>query len=66
MPSSDLYHLNERGKYFQALVWVASLYDEDLASLRYRPCFVPPDEAEKMKKLVSDCVAGGKRVNGDG
>ena len=61
-PDSDLCHLNERGKYLQALVWAASLYGGDLASLRYHPGFVSSDEAVKMKKLACDDVMGNDRA----
>lgn len=53
-PASDAFHLNERGEYFQALVWAAEIFDDDLDSLSYRPSFVDDREAVLMKSIASE------------
>ena len=52
VPNGDVFHLNERGEYFQALVWAAKLFDVDLTELEYRPDFVTEDEAKLMKEIA--------------
>ena len=53
VPNGDVFHLNERGEYFQALVWAAKLFgDADLSTLDYRPDFVAEDEAKLMREIA--------------
>ena len=51
-PNCDVFHLNERGEYFQALVWAARLMDVDLMDLEYRPDFVTESDARLMKEIA--------------
>ena len=54
-PNCDLFHLNGRGEYFQALVWAASLFDGvDLSKLAYRPDFVTENEAKLMREIAME------------
>ncbi|MBO7721002.1 MAG: DUF4886 domain-containing protein [Kiritimatiellae bacterium] len=50
----DVFHLNRRGEYFQALVWATALFDADLAELDYKPDFVTDAEARLMKEIAMD------------
>ena len=54
VPNSDVFHLNEKGEYFQALVWAVKLLDADLEDLGYRPDFVTEDEVKLMKAIAKD------------
>ena len=54
VPNSDVFHLNEKGEYFQALVWAVKLLDADLEELGYRPDFVTEDEVKLMKAIAKD------------
>ena len=51
-PNCDVFHLNEKGEYFQALVWAAKLFGKDVAKLEYRPDCVTEDEAKLMKEIA--------------
>lgn len=53
-PNCDVFHLNERGEYFQALVWAHALFDVDLTELDYRPDFVSESDAKLMKEIAMD------------
>ena len=52
VPNSDVFHLNEKGEYFQALVWAVKLFDVDLTELEYKPEFVTDDEVKLMKEIA--------------
>ena len=52
VPNSDVFHLNNRGEYFQALVWVRALFGVDLNGLGYRPPFVTEDDAKLMREIA--------------
>ena len=54
VPNGDVFHLNERGEYFQALVWAAKLFDVDLSELDYRPDFVTEAEAKLMREIAQE------------
>lgn len=58
-PQGDVFHLNREGNYLQALVWAASLYGVDVAKCPYRPGFIDPARAGKMKACAMRSVAGG-------
>ena len=51
-PNCDVFHLGQRGEYFQALVWAVTLFDVDLMELEYKPDFVTDDEAKLMKEIA--------------
>lgn len=50
--NSDVFHLNERGEYFQALVWARTLFGVDLTGLGYKPDFVSDSDAKLMKEIA--------------
>ena len=53
VPTCDVFHLNRRGAYFQALVWAAALFGGvDLAEMEYRPDFVSEDDARLMREIA--------------
>jgi len=52
VPNSDVFHLNEKGEYFQALVWAVHLFGADLTELEYRPDCVTEDEAKLMREIA--------------
>ena len=54
VPNSDVFHLNSRGEYFQALVWARTLFGVDLEGLGYRPEFVTEDDAKLMREIAED------------
>ena len=52
-PNCDVFHLNQRGEYLQALVWTAFLFGPDsLDGLGYRPDFVSEDDVKLMKETA--------------
>jgi len=55
----DLTHLNERGEYFQSLVWSAKLLKADVRRCAYRPDFVSQQEDVLMKDIANETVFGG-------
>ena len=52
-PDGDVFHLNRRGEYFQALVWAGSLFGADMTKCVYKPDFVTPEDAALMKEIAS-------------
>ena len=54
VPNCDVFHLNEKGEYFQALVWLKSLFDVDLTVMDYRPSFVTEKEAKLMREIAME------------
>lgn len=54
MVNSDVFHLNERGEYFQALVWMAKLFGEDMMSCEYAPEDFDEGEALLMKEIANE------------
>ena len=54
VPNCDVFHLNERGEYFQALVWLSTLFDVDLSVVDYRPTFVTEKEAKLMREIAME------------
>ena len=54
VPNGDVFHLNERGEYFQALVWAAKLFKVDVSEVDYRPDFVTEDEAKLMREIAQE------------
>ena len=53
-PNCDVFHLNRKGEYFQALVWAVKLFDVDLTELDYRPDFVTEDEQKLMSEIAME------------
>jgi len=54
MPICDVFHLNEQGEYFQALVWAAKLFGKDVTKCAYRPDCVTEENAELMKEIANE------------
>lgn len=55
-PAIDVFHLNGRGEYLQALLWGAKLLDIDPFKVQYRPDCVTEEEAHLMREIVRDLV----------
>ena len=53
-PDGDVFHLNAKGCYLQGLVWVATLFGEDVAKSSYVPkCLAGREaQAEAMRKIA--------------
>lgn len=58
VPDSDVFHLNEKGEYLQALVWAVKLLGVDPAKLPAHPDFVTDGEFATMAAIALE-VAGG-------
>ncbi len=58
MPKGDVFHLNARGEYFQALVWTAKLFDVDVTKCEYSPKGLDPKIAAKMREVAMAAVRG--------
>lgn len=56
-PNSDVFHLNEKGEYLQALVWAVKLLDADVTGLAAHPACVTDDEDRLMRQIAKE-VAG--------
>jgi len=54
VPNSDVFHLGAKGEYFQALVWMRTLFGTDVSELSYRPDFVTEDESRLMRDIVME------------
>lgn len=54
VPNGDVFHLNGKGEYFQALVWANRLFGVDLSELEYRPDFVTDDEMRLMQEIAME------------
>ena len=53
VPNTDVFHLNEKGEYLQALVWATKLFGKDATECEYRPEYVSVSEAELMKDIAN-------------
>ena len=51
--NTDVFHLNEKGEYLQALVWAAKLFGSDVTRCEYRPDYVSESDAELMKDIAN-------------
>jgi len=53
VPNCDVFHLNRGGEYFQALVWMATLFEDvDISALSYRPDDVSESDARLMRDIA--------------
>ena len=52
VPNCDVFHLNRRGEYFQALVWAKTIFGVDLTDLKYKPDFVSDSDAKLMREIA--------------
>lgn len=58
----DPHHLNAEGRYLQACVWLASLFDVDVAKLTYEPAIKGfADRARLMRMCAADAVRESRR-----
>lgn len=58
---SDAIHLNAEGKYLQACVWLAALFDVDVTKLAYEPALKDfSSRAKLMRECAAEAVAGVK------
>ncbi len=55
-PSGDVFHLNRKGEFLQALVWTACLFDVDVTKSGYVPkCLAKqPERAALMRRIASE------------
>ena len=53
-PNCDVFHLNARGTYLQALVWAAKILDADLSKLTYRRSCVTEEEMKLMIEIAEE------------
>ena len=57
----DPSHLNAEGKYLQACVWLAALFDVDVTRLDYEPSFKGfAPRAKLMRECAAEAVAGSR------
>jgi len=54
VPTCDVFHLNDRGNYFQALVWAGALLGVDATKVKYRPEDVTEEEAVLMRTIAGE------------
>ena len=59
----DFSHLNDPGKYFQALVWYAFLFDESAADIKFIPKKMAAPVAILMQKSADQAVKSYRRGN---
>ena len=52
VPNCDVFHLNRKGEYFQALVWAKTIFGVDLTDLKYKPDFVSESDAKLMREIA--------------
>ncbi len=57
-PQGDVFHLNARGEFLQALVWTAKLFNADVTKSTYLPACLEkqPERAELMRKIAVRCA----------
>jgi len=53
-PNCDVFHLNRKGEYFQALVWARTLFGVDITDISYCPDFVTESEARLMRDIAQE------------
>jgi hypothetical protein len=55
-PKGDVFHLNRRGEYLQALVWTAKLFNADVTKCSYTPDYLKdaPEKVALMKKAANE------------
>ena len=51
-PKCDVFHLNEKGEYLQALVWAVTLLDIDPMDIEHKPKDVSEQDAMLMKSVA--------------
>ena len=63
---SDFPHLNARGHYLQACVWIGFLFGVDPTTFSYRPESLPETDAKLMRECARDALraASGEGIEG--
>ena len=63
-PNCDVFHLNPRGEYLQALVWAAFFFGPDsLDGLGFCPPGVSESDAKLMREIAASVVSAQKTAN---
>lgn len=57
----DSYHLNERGRYLQACVWFAFLFDRPATDITWVPAGISAEDAEFMRKTAQEVIERYKK-----
>lgn len=57
-PKCDVFHLNERGEYFQALLWTADLFHVDARRCAYAPKALDEATAIRIREVVMETLEG--------
>ena len=52
----DLIHLNERGRYLQACLWFAFLFERSAEEIKFVPEMIANDDAAVMRKLADEAI----------
>ncbi|MBO7147877.1 MAG: DUF4886 domain-containing protein [Lentisphaeria bacterium] len=58
----DCIHLNKEGNYLQACLWFSFLYDEPVTKIKYVPAWMKPEQAELIRRCVTDALQNYKQV----
>lgn len=63
VPDGDVFHLNPRGHFLQALVWTAELFDVDVAKGAYVPAALSdhPERARLMREIAGRTVRNARK-----
>lgn len=56
---TDFSHLNARGHYLQACVWLGFLFNVDPTTFTYRPEALPANDAKLMRECARDALRAG-------
>jgi len=56
IPKGDVFHLNRRGEYLQALVWTATLFNIDVTKCAFEQHDLSREDAKLMKEVARDTV----------
>ena len=60
---NDFPHLNARGHYLQACVWIGFLFGVDPTTFSYRPDSLPEADAKLMRECARDALNASKAKN---
>lgn len=53
---ADTIHLNTRGKYLQACLWFAFMFDKPAAEIKFKPATLSDEDAAFIRKTVDDTL----------
>ncbi len=54
--TGDAYHLNDRGKYLQACVWFAFLYQRKTSEIKFKPDTISVEDADYIRGIAQKAV----------